>query len=908
MFSFLTRIFGTANDRIIKKLQKEVHKINELESSLLNLTDKELKNKTDALKQKLSEGQTLDNITYEAFAVVREAAKRVIGQRHYDVQLIGGLILHRGMITEMRTGEGKTLVATLPAYLNALTGKGVHIVTVNDYLAKRDSDWMGQVFRFLGLTVGCVISHMDDAERKAAYACDITYATNNEMGFDYLRDNMKFTLESKAQRPFNYAIIDEVDSILIDEARTPLIISGPVDTSTELHGKINGLILNLNKSDYEIDEKAKSVTLTEDGVNKIELMLAQNGLIAQHSSLYDFDNLNLVHYINQSLRAHFIFTRDVDYLVQDRKVIIIDEFTGRIMDGRRYSDGLHQALEAKENVPIQNENQTLASITFQNYFRMYPKLSGMTGTAMTEAGELKDIYNLDVVSVPTHHKVARVDNDDVIYGTKAEKYVALIELIKDCHERGQPVLVGTISIEKSEEISKELTKNKIQHNVLNAKMHEREAFVIAQAGRFKAVTIATNMAGRGTDIMLGGNPEMMIESLNQDLNEEQKKTEVKRIRAEVSLEKQKVVEAGGLYVIGTERHESRRIDNQLRGRSGRQGDPGQTKFFLSLEDDLMRIFASDRIAGVLRTLGLKNGEAIYHPMISRSLEKAQQKVEAHNYEIRKNLLKFDDVMNDQRKIVYEQRNEIIASDEVNAFVTNMSEMLCSDLVHKYIMPNSLREDWQVAELSTDIHRTLAIELSAEEILSIEGAEQDIASALYQKVQAVYAKKVSDYGQELMGAASKYLLLTTLDQVWKEHLHNLDYLRQGISLRAFGQKDPLNEYKREAFGLFERMLDYLRELFIQRICYLHIDPEHVNKQSMALANRELQKMQTSRSDPAFEKYNTGSAIDAKVLPFKAYVEPKDRDPSDPETWGKISRNELCPCESGKKYKHCHGTEV
>ncbi len=908
MFSFLTRIFGTANDRIIKKLQQEIHKINDLEPSLIHLTDNELRGKTAQLRQKLRDGHSLDDITYEAFAVVREAAKRVIGQRHYNVQLIGGLILHRGMVTEMRTGEGKTLVSTLPAYLNALSGNGVHIVTVNDYLAKRDSDWMGKIFKFLGLTVACVIGQMDDEARKAAYKCDITYATNNELGFDYLRDNMKFTAESKTQRSFNYAIIDEVDSILIDEARTPLIISGPVDDSTELHGKINSLIINLEKGDYEIDEKVKSVTLTEEGINRMELMLAKNGLIIQHSSLYDFDNLTLVHYINQALRAHFIFARDVDYLINDKKVMIIDEFTGRVMDGRRYSDGLHQALEAKENVPIQNENQTLASITFQNYFRMYPKLSGMTGTAMTEAGELKDIYNLDVVSVPTHNTMTRIDHDDAIYGTKAEKYNAVIELIKDCHKRGQPVLVGTISIEKSEEIAKELVKNKIKHNVLNAKMHEREAHVIAQAGRHNAVTIATNMAGRGTDIMLGGNPDMMIEDLDKSINDEQRKLEIRRINTQVKEEKAKVIEAGGLCVIGTERHESRRIDNQLRGRSGRQGDPGLTKFFLSLEDDLMRIFASDRISGVLRTLGLKDGEAIHHPMISRSLEKAQQKVEGHNYEIRKNLLKFDDVMNDQRKIIYEQRNEIIASEDVSSFTTSMSKQLCSSLVRRFVDPNLLREDWQVEELSSEIHRTLAIKWSVDEISAIEGTENEIAAALYEKVERLHAKKVSDYGEDLMKSASKYILLTTLDQVWKEHLHNLDYLRQGISLRAYGQKDPLNEYKREAFGLFEKMLDYLRELFVQRICFLHIDTENINRQSMALANRELQEMSTSRKDPAFEKYNAGADIEAKAKPFKALVAPKDRDPAEPESWGKISRNELCPCESGKKYKHCHGMEV
>ena len=907
MFSVLTRVFGTANDRIIKKLQKEVKIINDLEPSVVQLTDEELRRKTSQFKQRLKDGHTLDDLVYEAFAVVREAAKRVLGQRHYDVQLIGGLILHRGMITEMRTGEGKTLVSTLPVYLNALTGKGVHLVTVNDYLASRDSVWMGKVFEFLGLTVSCVVSKMDDAARKAAYNCDITYATNNELGFDYLRDNMKYTLESKVQRPFNYAVIDEVDSILIDEARTPLIISGPVDASTDLHGHINVLVSRLEKRDYEVDEKVKTVMLTEEGINHIESLLVQVELIPENTSLYDFDNLPLVHYINQALRAHFIFAKDVDYLINNNKVMIIDEFTGRVMEGRRYSDGLHQALEAKENVPIQNENQTLASITFQNYFRIYPKLSGMTGTAMTEAGELKDIYNLEVVSVPTHNAITRKDEDDSIYGTAEEKYSAVIELIKSCHKRGQPVLVGTISIEKSEQIAKILSKNKIEHKVLNAKMHEQEAHIIAQAGRFNAVTIATNMAGRGTDIMLGGNPEMLIEDLDQSLSEKKREAEIERIKSQVKLEKAKVMKAGGLYVIGTERHESRRIDNQLRGRSGRQGDPGATKFFLSLEDDLMRIFASDRISGVLRSLGLKNGEAIHHPMISRSLEKAQQKVEGHNYEIRKNLLRFDDVMNDQRKIVYEQRNEIIAPEDVSGFMEHMSEQLCLNLVQRFIDPGSLREHWRLEELSSETHRTLSIEWPVKDILKVNGEEAEIANALYQKVTDLYNHKMSEYGREIMQSAEKYILITTLDQVWKDHLHSLDYLRQGISLRAYGQKDPLNEYKREAFALFEGMLDQLRELFVQRICFLHIDPEHVNRQSMLLANRKMQAMQEGRQDPAFEKYNSGLEIVAKAKPFKAVVAPQNRDPADPETWGKISRNELCPCGSGKKYKHCHGVE-
>lgn len=914
MFSLLKKVFGTANERIIKKLFQEVEKINELEKTVQPLSDRELADKTNFLRKKLSTGQSLDDITYEAFAVVREAARRVIGQRHYDVQLVGGLILHRGMVTEMRTGEGKTLVATLPAYLNALTGKGVHIVTVNDYLAGRDASWMGQIFEFLGLKVACITGSMSDEEKKQAYAADIIYATNNELGFDYLRDNMKFTQETKVQRPFNYAIIDEVDSILIDEARTPLIISGAVDDNTDLHIIINKLVKKLSTSDYEIDEKAKSVTLTETGINLIEELLLKNHLIEPGSSLYDVNNLSLVHYINQALRAHHIFAKDVDYLVKNQRVMIIDEFTGRIMDGRRYSEGLHQAIEAKENVPVQNENQTLASITFQNYFRLYSKLSGMTGTAMTEAAELKDIYNLDVISVPTHKKVTRTDKDDAIYGTKVEKYRAVLALIEECNERGQPVLVGTVSIEKSEEISAELKKKKIKHQVLNAKMHEQEAYVIAQAGRYKAVTIATNMAGRGTDIMLGGNPEMMIDTIETNLSKIERESEIARIHQIFANEKEKVLKAGGLCVIGTERHESRRIDNQLRGRAGRQGDPGFTQFFLSLEDDLMRIFASDRISAILRTLGLKDGEAIHHPMISRSLEKAQQKVEGHNYEIRKNVLKFDDVMNDQRKIIYEQRNEIIATNQVQLFIEDMLTELSQQLVNNYIGANHLREEWNLDELIAEIHRIFSLQLTKDDILAIEGAEKEISQLIEQKVRQLLEQKATDFGKDIMQAAEKYILLTTLDQVWKEHLHSLDHLRQGIQLRAYGQKDPLNEYKREAFGLFEKMLNYLRELFIQRLCFLQIDPEQAKQKIASLATKKLQKVQTSRQDPAlqgdsaFKKYNSGEAIAVKAQPVQAIVKPEDRDPNDPSSWGKISRNQLCPCNSGKKYKHCHGAEL
>ncbi|MEG8230272.1 preprotein translocase subunit SecA [Candidatus Rickettsia tasmanensis] len=903
MLSILKKLFGTANDRTVKKLFSEITKINSLEPAIQKLSDEELKNKTVEFKEKLKNGATLDDIVYEAFAVVREAAKRVCGMRHFDVQLIGGLILHRGMITEMRTGEGKTLVATLPAYLNALTGKGVHVVTVNDYLARRDSASMGKIYNFLGLSIGCIVGGMPDEVKRAAYNADITHATNNELGFDYLRDNMKYSLQERVLRPFNFAIIDEVDSILIDEARTPLVISGPVNDNAELYGKIDKIVRLLNASDFEKDEKLKTINLTETGITHIESLLSKENIIKPDTSLYDFENLTLVHYVNQALRAHNMFTVNVDYLVREGKVMIIDEFTGRVMEGRRYSEGLHQALEAKENVKIQNENQTLASITFQNYFRNYPKLSGMTGTAMTEAPELKDIYNLDVVAVPTHNKVTRLDLDDEIYGSKKEKYDAILKLIKDCYDRGQPILVGTISIEKSEELSSVLNKEKIPHKVLNAKFHEQEAFIIAQAGRFKAVTIATNMAGRGTDIMLGGNPEMLIEQLDKEHNYEAKIAEIK---AHIAEEKKQVIEAGGLFVIGTERHESRRIDNQLRGRSGRQGDPGKTKFFLSLDDDLMRIFASDRISGVLRTLGLKDGEAIHHPMISRSLEKAQQKVEGHNYEMRKNLLRFDDVMNDQRKIIYEQRTEIIKSKDSHGFLNSTTEELAKKIVLTFMPVGSYREDWDIENLSVELHRVFSIKFDHNVVSKNDVTEEEITKTVIQMAHDIYKSKEEVYSSELMHNAVKYILLTTLDQVWKDHLYNLDHLRQGISLRAYAQKDPLSEYKREAFNLFEQMLNNLKELFIQTVYHFHIDLKHVQKEDVSLEYKKLQKnMRESREDPAFSKYNAGSSLETDLKPVVSRIDPKDRNPDDPTSWGRVSRNELCPCGSGKKYKYCHG---
>ncbi|WP_032138825.1 preprotein translocase subunit SecA [Rickettsia tamurae] len=903
MLSILKKLFGTANDRTVKKLFSEVTKINSLEPAIQKLSDEELKNKTVEFKEKLKNGATLDDIVYEAFAVVREAARRVCGMRHFDVQLIGGLILHRGMITEMRTGEGKTLVATLPAYLNALTGKGVHVVTVNDYLASRDSASMGKIYNFLGLSVGCIVAGMLDEAKRAAYNADITHATNNELGFDYLRDNMKYSLQERVLRPFNFAIIDEVDSILIDEARTPLVISGPVNDNSELYGKIDKIVRLLNASDFEKDEKLKTINLTETGITHIESLLSKENIIKPDTGLYDFENLTLVHYVNQALRAHNMFTVDVDYLVREGKVMIIDEFTGRVMEGRRYSEGLHQALEAKENVKIQNENQTLASITFQNYFRNYPKLSGMTGTAMTEAPELKDIYNLDVVAVPTHNKVTRLDLDDEIYGSKKEKYDAILKLIKDCYDRGQPILVGTISIEKSEELSSVLNKEKIPHKVLNAKFHEQEAFIIAQAGRFKAVTIATNMAGRGTDIMLGGNPEMLIEQLDKEHNYEAKIAEIK---AQIAEEKKQVIEAGGLFVIGTERHESRRIDNQLRGRSGRQGDPGKTKFFLSLDDDLMRIFASDRISGVLRTLGLKDGEAIHHPMISRSLEKAQQKVEGHNYEMRKNLLRFDDVMNDQRKIIYEQRTEIIKSKDSHGFLNSTTEELAKKIVLTFMPVGSYREDWDIENLSVELHRVFSIKFDHNLVSKNDVTEEEITKTVIQMAHDIYKSKEEAYSSELMHNAVKYILLTTLDQVWKDHLYSLDHLRQGISLRAYAQKDPLSEYKREALNLFEQMLNNLKELFIQTVYHFHIDLKHVQKEDVSLEHKKLQKnMCESREDPAFSKYNAGSSLETDLKPVVSRIDPKDRKPEDPTSWGRVSRNELCPCGSGKKYKYCHG---
>ncbi len=881
--SLAKRLFGSANDRIVKAHRKTVERINALESELERLSDAELRARTDLFKERLAKGETLDDLLVEAFATVREAAKRTLGQRHFDVQLIGGIVLHKGGIAEMKTGEGKTLVATLPAYLNALAGKGVHIVTVNDYLARRDAAWMGQIYEFLGLSVGVIVPQLDEEARRRAYACDITYATNNELGFDYLRDNMRHSLDQMVQRGHHYAIVDEVDSILIDEARTPLIISGPTEDSSQLYRAVDKLIPTLGPDDWEKDEKQRTVVLTEKGTEKIQEKLSELGLL-KAPDLYDIENVTIVHHVNQALRAHHLFRRDVDYIVKDGQVIIIDEFTGRMMHGRRYSDGLHQALEAKEGVPIQAENQTLATVTFQNYFRLYEKLAGMTGTAATEAAEFAEIYKLEVVEIPTHLPMIRKDEDDEVYRTGREKYEAICREIEEAHRRGQPVLVGTVSIEKSELLSEMLKKRGIPHQVLNARYHEQEAMIIAQAGRLGAVTIATNMAGRGTDIQLGGNAEMRI---RQELGPDVAKDDPRAlaIRAEVEAEREKVKAVGGLYVIGTERHESRRIDNQLRGRSGRQGDPGRSKFFLSLEDDLMRIFGSERMDGMLQKLGLKEGEAIVHRWINKALEKAQQKVEARNFDIRKNLLRFDDVMNDQRKVVYEQRMELITAEDVADTVKDMRHQVIEELVAKHIPEKAYPEQWNAAGLAADVRRYLALELPIEAWVEEEGiADEEIRRRILDASDAKMAQKVVTYGEPVIRMAEKSLLLQILDHLWKEHLLHLDHLRQGIHLRGYGQRDPLNEYKREAFALFEGMLHQLRLTTTQVLSHLEI----------------------RIAPPEPEPLPAAAAPRARAL---AMAEGGDGiDPNDPRTWGKVPRNAPCPCGSGKKYKQCHGRLV
>jgi preprotein translocase subunit SecA len=901
MFGALARaIFGSSNDRALKGFAKTVAAINAKEAELQTLDDAALKARTPWLKDRLAKGETMDAILVDAFATVREGAKRALGQRHFDVQLLGGMVLHSGKISEMKTGEGKTLVATLPVYLNALEGKGVHVVTVNDYLAKRDAEWMGRVYKFLGLTVGTIVHGLTDDERRAAYACDVTYGTNNEFGFDYLRDNMKFHLAHMVQRPFNFAIVDEVDSILVDEARTPLIISGPSDDSSELYRAVDTLIPRLDKADFDKDEKQRTVALTEAGAEKIEALLTEAGLL-KDGTLYELANVNLVHHANQALRAHKLFARDVDYIVKDGKIVIIDEFTGRMMEGRRYSEGLHQALEAKEKVEVQRENQTLASITFQNYFRMYPKLAGMTGTAMTEATEFAEIYKLDVVEIPTNVAVARKDQDDEVYRTAREKSKAICDLIEECRKRRQPVLVGTVSIEKSEALSADLKARGIPHAVLNARYHEQEAAIVAQAGRPGAVTIATNMAGRGTDIQLGGNFDMRVSiELAGMPDGEEKRAREAAIRAEIEDARKIVLAAGGLYVVGTERHESRRIDNQLRGRSGRQGDPGASKFFLSLEDDLMRIFGSDRMDGMLQKLGLKEGEAIVHVWINKALEKAQQKVEARNFEIRKQLLKYDDVMNDQRKVVYEQRRDIMRQDDVSGQIQDMRRETLDVLIARHIPANAYSEQWNAAGLQDETKRIFGLDLPVVDWAKEEGiAEEEIHERMSDAIERKMAGKTAETGPEIMRQVEKSLLLQELDLAWKEHLLTLDHLRQGINLRAYAQRDPLNEYKKEAFELFERMLEELRERITTLLARVQIRVDAPPASDLMPSDPDMGKMLAQHPAP-----DGMGGRDEPASPTQA-ARKRAVDANDPATWTNTPRNASCPCGSGKKYKHCHG---
>jgi len=896
------RLFGSANDRFVKSLRTRVELINAIEPELEALSDDELKARTEWLRGRLEEGESLDDVLNDAFATAREAAKRAIGQRPFDTQLIGGLVLHQGRIAEMKTGEGKTLAATLAVYLNAIEGKGVHVVTVNDYLARRDSAWMGEIYNFLGLSVGCIVPNLGEPDRKAAYAADITYGTNNEFGFDYLRDNMKFEPERMVQRDFNFAIVDEVDSILIDEARTPLIISGPAETSSELYQTVDTYMPRLEEEDYEKDEKQRAVSLSEAGAEKMQEWLKGTELL-KHPELYDIANVTLVHHVNQALRAHKLFTRDVDYLVKNDKVVIVDEFTGRMMEGRRYSDGLHQALEAKEQVTIQPENQTLASITFQNYFRLYPKLAGMTGTAATEASEFSEIYSLDVVEMPTHRNMVRDDEDDEVYRTTGEKNKAIVNSIAEAHENGQPVLVGTVSIEKSEGLSELLKQRKVPHQVLNARYHEQEAYIVAQAGRLGAVTIATNMAGRGTDIQLGGNAEMRIERELSEVTDQAKRVEDgMRIEEEVEAERAKVLEAGGLYVLGTERHESRRVDNQLRGRSGRQGDPGRSKFFLSLEDDLMRIFGSERMDGMLRKLGLEEDEAIIHPWINKALEKAQQKVEARNFEIRKNLLKFDDVMNDQRKVIYEQRRELITEDDVADTVRDMRHEVIEDLVAECIPEKAYPEEWDTEKLEAETKRTLALEEPIKDWANEEGvADTEIRERLIEASDRKIAQKIVTYGQPMIRSAEKSLLLQVLDHLWKDHLLQLDHLRQGIHLRGYGQKDPLNEYKREAFDLFGGLLTNLRQTVTQILSHLEIRAAQADEAEAASEEEPMLAATGTDGQPMPAPRQQGAAAGggAAVSAVGAQAGGQQAKTT------KVPRNAPCPCGSGKKYKHCHG---
>ncbi len=885
--NLLTKIFGSRNDRLLKKLGKEVNKINALEPAMEALSDEELKAKTAEFKERLAQGETLDNLLVEAFAVVREASKRVFGMRHFDVQMLGGMVLHQGKIAEMRTGEGKTLTATLPSYLNALSGKGVHIVTVNDYLASRDADWSRPLFEFLGMTVGCNIPNMSHQEKQAAYEADITYGTNNEFGFDYLRDNMVFSPEERVQKELNYAVVDEVDSILIDEARTPLIISGQAEDSSELYREINKIVPILEKQeeedkegeessgDFTIDEKAKQVYLTERGQIRIEEIMQEKGLLQEGESLFSASNISLLHHVMAALRAHKLFQKDVDYIVKDGEIIIVDEHTGRTMEGRRWSEGLHQAVEAKEGVNIQHENQTLASITFQNYFRLYNKLAGMTGTADTEAFEFQHIYGLETVVIPTNKPMIRKDMPDLIYLTAEEKFEAILEDIQECVKTGQPVLVGTISIETSEFLSNYLKKAKIKHKVLNAKFHQQEAEIVADAGKVGAVTIATNMAGRGTDIVLGGNLNAMLAKLDNPTEEQ-----IEKVKAQWQEEHDKVIELGGLHIVATERHESRRIDNQLRGRSGRQGDPGSTRFYLSMEDGLMRIFASERISNMMRKLGMERGEAIEHPWVSRSIENAQRKVEGRNFDIRKQLLEFDDVANDQRKVIYEQRNELLDEDDISETIKAIRVDVVNDIISNHIPPQSLIEMWDIQGLEEQLKGELALELPIAKWLDEDDKlhEETLRERILEAVEKAYQEKEEAVGADVLRQFEKAVMLQCLDSLWKEHLAAMDHLRQGIHLRGYAQKNPKQEYKRESFEMFSQMLENLKADVIGILSKVRIQAE---------SDVEAVEEQTRKADEAPKSYTHESSGEQA------------------EQYPRVGRNEPCPCGSGKKYKHCHG---
>ena len=891
----LRKVFGSRNDRQVKKYQKIVNQINALEPEFEALSDEALGAKTIEFRERVEQGASLDQLLPEAFAAVREAGRRAMGMRHFDVQMIGGITLHNGNIAEMRTGEGKTLVATLAAYLNALSGKGVHVITVNDYLARRDAEWMGKLYAFLGMSVGVVVAGLDPLQKKQAYAADITYGTNNEFGFDYLRDNMAFSIDEKVQRELNFAIVDEVDSILIDEARTPLIISGPVNDNSELYIKFNQIVKELNQAadeesegDFTVDEKNKQIHMTEQGHQTVENILVREGILEEEDSLYSAGNISLVHYLNAAIRANVIYQRDVHYIVQNGRVVIVDEFTGRTMEGRRWSDGLHQAIEAKEGVKIENENQTLASITFQNYFRLYDKLAGMTGTADTEAFEFQQIYGLEVMVIPTNLPIARKDYGDLIYLTQEEKFDAIVEDIQDCIQRKQPVLVGTASIEASEYLSKLLDRAKIKHNVLNAKQHEREAHIIAEAGSPGAVTIATNMAGRGTDIVLGGNLEVELSK-----KPEATEAEIAKAREEWEKSHQQVLDAGGLHVIGSERHESRRIDNQLRGRSGRQGDVGSTRFYLSLDDDLMRIFASDRVGGLMKKLGMQKGEAIEHPWVSRAIENAQRKVEGHNFDIRKQLLEYDDVANDQRKVIYSQRNEMMTSDDISETVEAIREDVVFGLIAEYIPQGSLEEQWDVKGLEEALENSFGLNLQVQRWLDQDDQlhEETLRQKILDEVIAGYLEKEKQIGAEELRRFEKYILLQVLDNSWKEHLAAMDYLRQSIHLRGYAQKNPKQEYKRESFEMFTEMLDKIKHEAVTLLSRVQIKTEE-EVEALEQQQHVPENMQYEHAEASALHEEPSAEQEQEAKPFVR----QER---------KIGRNEPCYCGSGKKFKHCHG---